>query len=107
MKAKVECPHCNYEFEVAENVYNLKDKEYIEFTCENCKRDLIIYKKMNPTLVALKHEKVTCSNCKNITTDLKTEENSELFPKKYKISKKSLCKRCWLIMLYEEFFLQK
>jgi Holliday junction resolvase-like predicted endonuclease len=107
MKAKVKCPHCNCEFEVAENVYNLKDKEYIEFTCQYCKIDLIVYKKMNPTFVALKQDECTCTMCKNITTNPKTEKKSELFPKEYKKTEKILCKRCWMIMLYEEFFLRK
>jgi len=107
MNTVIECPICKYKFEVSEEVHFLNGQEYIELICKKCKENLVVYQRFNPALIALKYDSCICSKCKKITINPKTEENSNLFPKLNKGTYSILCKSCWMIMLYEEFFLQK
>lgn len=104
MRIDIKCPFCDHEFEIFKSVHNNDQNDYFETICNICSSNLIVYKVMQPTFKTYKKSEITCDKCNKITNSPKTKHNSELFPKKYLDGEKVLCKSCWMIVLYEEFF---
>lgn len=101
----VQCPYCNHKNDMSDGLVDLPDDNRFDHECENCEKEFEVYVEFQPIYKSSKIEYFSCEECGLETRD--PYQKGKVFPFPKHLEKKTLCNKCYLKGMNEEFEMEE